>query len=93
MAIDYSGFAISKPEPRARTKRRQKRQARKVVQSVRARVVERAGMRCERCRSWCGVMGGHAHHRKPRSLGGQWTMRNIIYLCPFCHAEAHTKGA
>jgi hypothetical protein len=36
---------------------------------------------------------GHAHHRIPRSRGGQWTLDNMEYLCPECHQLAHLENA
>ena len=92
MAIDYSALALPKPEPTKRLKARRKRQAAKVVQSVRAAVVERAHGFCERCGLYVGL-DGHAHHRTPRSRGGTWTLDNILLLCPFCHMSAHRTGA
>jgi 5-methylcytosine-specific restriction endonuclease McrA len=89
--MGQGGVACPKPEPRKRVKARRKLQAAKVVKSVRAAVVERAGGKCERCGLW--PTWGHAHHRKPRSLGGKWTVENIILLCPSCHAKAHRRTA
>lgn len=78
----------AKPEPQKRTNARKKRAARKFVGQLRQQVVARAHERCERCGQWCADWG-HAHHRIPRSRGGQWTLENIEYVCPSCHREAH----
>lgn len=87
MAIGY-GEACPKPEARKRVKARRKRQAVKVVKSVRAVLVDEVCGRCERCGMFLGDFG-HAHHRKPRSLGGKWTIENLAYYCARCHAVAH----
>jgi 5-methylcytosine-specific restriction endonuclease McrA len=86
------GQSAPKPEPRKRVKGRQRRAARKIVTHVRADVVKRANGCCERCGLYCGD-AGHAHHRIPRSRGGQWTVENIQYVCPGCHLEAHLTNA
>lgn len=33
---------------------------------------------------------GHAHHVKPRSLGGLDEIENLVFLHPDCHAEIHS---
>ncbi len=81
-----------KPTPRRILKGRKQRSAAKTVKSVRVQAVERAQSCCERCGQFCGD-AGHAHHRIPRSRGGQWTVENIEYLCPGCHLDAHLTGA
>lgn len=81
---------ISKGTPRRILKARKQRAERKIVQAVRAQLVDRAERRCERCRVWCGETG-HAHHRKPRSLGGEWTLDNLQLLCATCHWTAHAE--
>ena len=82
----------SRPNPKGerhtRVQGRRKRQRRKIVKSVRATLVTRANGRCQRCRRYLGE-DGHAHHRRPRSLGGTWTVKNLAYLCASCHREAH----
>lgn len=88
MAVGY-GVACPKPEPQKRVTARRKRQAAKVVKSVRAQVVDDASGRCEDCGVYVGAHFGHAHHRVPRSLGGTWTVENIKLVCPCCHARAH----
>jgi 5-methylcytosine-specific restriction endonuclease McrA len=88
----YRTAGVPKPEPRQRIKARQKRASAKVIKSVRAQVIERAEGRCERCGAFLGLdwgSDGQAHHRIPRSRGGQWTVENIEYLCAACHREAH----
>lgn len=80
-----------KPESRARIKARADRAEAKVRQTVRQQAVERAAFSCELCGQWTGTWG-HAHHIKPRSRGGKWTLDNIEYLCAGCHAERHKKG-
>lgn len=87
MAIGY-GEACPKPEARKRVKARRKRQAAKVVKAVRSQLVYDALEHCERCGVYLGQFG-HAHHRKPRSLGGKWTIENLAYYCARCHAVAH----
>lgn len=85
-------IAYPKPDTRKRAKGRKRYQARKLVGSVRAAVVERAQGCCERCGQYCGE-AGHAHHRIPRSRGGAWTVENIEYLCAGCHLQAHLTNA
>lgn len=80
-----------KGERRTRTVARRKRQRRKVVKAVRPELVARAKGRCERCRTWLGEFGGHAHHRRPRSLGGKFILSNLAYLCPSCHEQVQRK--
>jgi 5-methylcytosine-specific restriction endonuclease McrA len=62
-----------------------------VRNTVRHQAVKRADFSCEACGKWTGTWG-HAHHIKPRSRGGKWTLDNIEYLCSQCHADRHTKG-
>lgn len=91
MAINTAGLRFPKGRTRKQIKGRQRRAERKVVQSVRAQVIERAKGCCERC-GYAVFENGHAHHRTPRSRGGKWTVANIQYLCCFCHALAHRTG-
>lgn len=69
-------------------KAQKKRAEQKVVKSVRAQVVERAGGRCERCGRPCR-QSGEAHHKVKRSQGGKWTLENIEFICRTCHGLAH----
>ena len=63
----------------------------KIARSVRGRVLERDGYRCQEC----GIkvreesdLPPHFHHRIPKSAGGMTTEVNLITLCGPCH---HTK--
>lgn len=52
-------------------------------------VLDRAGLRCERC-AWLLHAGGQTHHRVPRQMGGtraEWINRppNLVRLCVGCH--------
>jgi 5-methylcytosine-specific restriction endonuclease McrA len=81
-----------KPGPIARYRAKRKRAKGKVVKVVRPQLVHRANAACERCGEFCGDFG-HAHHRIPRSRGGQWTLDNMEYLCAECHQLAHLENA
>lgn len=80
-----------KPGVTARYRAKRRRAKQKAATPVRAAVVSLAQSCCERCGIYCGDCG-HAHHRIPRSRGGQWTIENIEYLCKECHATAHQTG-
>lgn len=56
---------------------------------VRADIAHRAGYRCERCGTFCG-MQGHVDHVISRAKGRKtglspWARDNLQYLCPPCH--------
>lgn len=86
--MGLGGVACPKPESRKRIKGRKDRAKAKVRKAVRKIRVSDAGECCERCGRWCGE-DGHAHHRIPRSRGGEWTVENIQYICADCHETAH----
>lgn len=50
-------------------------------------VKERDGWTCQQCGSMENL---HAHHIKPRALGGKNTLANGKTLCASCHNETHT---
>ncbi len=72
----------------AKHRAKRRRAGLKDAKRIRAIVVARCEWSCQRCGVYCGE-NGHAHHRIPRSRGGQWTVENIEYLCNACHMEAH----
>lgn len=76
----------------ARYRAKRRREKAKTAKTVRPQVVARAESCCERCGIYCGDFG-HAHHRIPRSRGGQWTVENIEYVCPGCQMLAHLENA
>lgn len=39
----------------------------------------------------CGVRAQHAHHKLPRSRGGDNSQFNIAFLCAECHAGVHAN--
>lgn len=39
----------------------------------------------------CGVRAQHAHHKLPRSRGGDDSEFNIAFLCAECHAGVHAN--
>jgi len=49
---------------------------------------ERDGNRCRICGFEHFV---HVHHIKPRKLGGEHAIENLITLCPNHHGMAHAK--
>jgi len=53
----------------------------------RKRALQRDDGQCQDC----GAVDRrvHVHHKKPRSKGGSDALRNLITLCPDCHAERH----
>ena len=52
-------------------------------------VLKASGGFCERCRQFHGDRL-HAHHRRPRSLGGTDHVANGVAMCAPCHLAAHT---
>lgn len=78
MAIDYSKFALPKPEPRKRVKARRKRQHAAVVRDIRAYVFLREQNICRICRI---RRAESMHEIRPRSLGGRVSPQNSIAVC------------
>lgn len=70
-------------------KKRSRNRAR--TQSVRSEVMCRANQQCEICRFdfWCVL---NVHHIVPVSQGGSARRKNLISLCPNCHALIHHYG-
>jgi len=58
----------------------------KIPTATRRAVYEREGYACALCERPGAI---HIHHARPRSLGGTNELRNLIALCPVCHAIAH----
>ncbi len=56
---------------------------------LRVNVLARANGRCERCGKWVGYFYLHVHHRKPRSRGGEHTLKNAVAMCGLCHMGVH----
>ena len=88
MAIDYTVLALPKGPTRKQLRAKQARALAKQVTAVREAVVYNAKQCCSGCGVYVGHYG-HAHHVRPRSLGGKWTAENMKYLCATCHARAH----
>ena len=54
--------------------------------STRARILKRAGDKCE----VCGAEGTlHIHHKTYRRVGGNELDEDLIVLCPKCHKRVH----
>jgi hypothetical protein len=78
VSIDWGALAISKGEPRKRTKARRERQQRKITKDVRAYVFVRENYTC-RC---CHLRPAESMHEiKPRSLRGDISKKNSIAVC------------
>jgi len=58
----------------------------KIPNATRKAVYRRDGYACAICRRDDVI---HIHHNVPRSRGGGNDERNLITLCPVCHAVAH----
>lgn len=58
-------------------------------------VAARAGYACERCSRYLAEVGGHVHHRLPRSRGGPDDLFNLALLCGAagdgCHQDTHAN--
>ncbi len=54
--------------------------------TVRRRVLERDGWRCQECGSMENLQ---VHHIKPRSRLGDDVLHNLITLCVDCHRKSH----
>lgn len=54
---------------------------------LRARVIDRAGDRCEYCRMHQSLQGAtfHLEHVRPRSRGGETADDNLALACPGCN--------
>jgi hypothetical protein len=62
--------------------------------TARARAADRARGRCEAgCASTCTGRAVHAHHRLPRSAGGEHTAGNLLMVCHACHGFIHANPA
>ena len=61
--------------------------------SLRHAVAERAGNRCEYCRSQdrFSVHGFSIDHVVPISRGGPTTLDNLAFACPGCNSHKHNK--
>lgn len=57
--------------------------------AVRRAVRERDQFRCVAGGCWIGEVGGHVHHRKLRSQGGDNSLANLILLCEEHHRAVH----
>jgi len=87
--IDYSQSAQPKPDHakvKARLKRLQARQDRKVYEAVDLR----DGLRCRVCGIFCG-QSIHRHHVVYRSQGGKTELSNLISLCVKHHQAIHAR--
>ncbi len=48
--------------------------------------LEHVGEPCEICERRAGA---HVHHKTFRSQGGDDTDENLLWMCIYCHSEAH----
>lgn len=90
MAIDYSGFAIPKPEPRIVTKKRKQkldaRDERACREIVRAR--DKGRCRIPNCNERDGLEMHHITFRS-QSAKRKWDPRNCCLLCKTHHQLRH----
>lgn len=92
MSDYYQTCGIPKPEPRARTKRREKREHADIVAAVRTYVFGRERGLCRICRI---RPADSMHELVPRSVGGKVSKRNSVAVCGLgttgCHGliQAH----
>ena len=84
----YGDSRLQKPEPRAKTKARAKREQTKADALVYQSVTERDKGVCRCCRSASNI---ERHHLIPRSLQGPTTTRNVLLLCRECHRAWHDR--
>ena len=54
---------------------------------IRRQVFERDSRRCVDCGKLETWENFHLHHKKARSLGGDWSLENLATLCAECHAK------
>jgi hypothetical protein len=92
-ASSHPGLAFAKPEPRAKSKARAKRQEAALIAKVRADVVNRCAGRCELCGYPFGGMIQEMHHDPPRSAtrGQAPERRHTLSGCCLAHRECHRK--
>lgn len=58
--------------------------------AIREAIPNRSGGICECC---CKQRATDMHHRKNRSVGGEWTPANILYICRICHSWITREGS
>ena len=89
MAIDYSGFAIPKPEPRCVTKKRQQKEDQRNERACREIVKARDRGRCRVPN--CNERDVEMHHLIPRSHSRKrkWDPKNNALLCKGHHDLRH----
>lgn len=89
MAIDYSGFAIPKPEPRIVTKKRRAKLDAKDERAAREIVRARDKGRCRIPN--CSERATELHHivYRSKSRGLRWVPSNLVSLCKDHHALEH----
>ena len=83
MSIDYSQFAIPKPNKKKGKKRKNYTDIPKSVKQI---VWERDGHKCIFCHRYVSVEYACCHFI-PRSAGGLGIPENIYTGCPRCHIE------
>ncbi len=62
------------------------------IRSLKARIIEERGAKCERCNYSRLPSILNLHHVLPRSKGGKDEPSNLELICPNCHAEVHYGG-
>lgn len=70
-----------------------RKKTRTTHRKLRAAVSERANGYCEVRTDGCALRGGHAHHRKRRSHGGENVLDNLLWVCVPCHDFIHAHPA
>jgi len=89
MAIDYSGFAIPKPEPRCVTKLRRQKVDAKNERACREIVRKRDKGKCRI--PGCTERAPEAHHivYRSHSKAHRWDPANLVSLCADHHRLRH----
>jgi 5-methylcytosine-specific restriction endonuclease McrA len=89
--IDYSLFAIKKPEPRAVVKARHDRRVVRHGTSVKRHVIRRQRGICwfKPVSPICQVAIRDRHELIPKSQGGEVTIENCVGACRACHDAFH----
>ena len=65
----------------------------RVPAALRRQVSARAGGRCEYCRCPAHFTNAsfHCEHIQPHEAGGETTLDNLAWACPWCNAHKYTK--
>lgn len=61
-------------------------------QDRRQEVFRLSSGRCAACGKQVGFLGGHVHHIRPISEGGNHAISNLEFLCEDCHVAKHPNN-